>query len=203
MVVGTGAPQRREIASRHFGDNYELVFMTPGIDEKQIRHSDRFELTRGISNAKLDALLTAVEADAELKSRVAARSGSVAVTFDQVVDWEDETREKPESKEEAAAFIQSYSNDKVGTVMTTALYCFTTEKRSTQSNVTMTYYRDIPKEAIDRIVDRGVCANTAGAFVVEDEDMKKSLIRIEPGTEDEVRGFCPAAIHSLIKECSE
>lgn len=200
MVVGTSSPRRREIAQTHFGDAFELVFLSPDIDEKQYRSNDPFALTSLIAHGKMAALREKVAEDAELVAQIAQRPGSVAVTFDQVVYFHGEIREKPESEEEAVAFITSYSNDQLGTVMTTALYSFGTDKLLARPNTTLTFYRAIPAEVVARVVERGVCFHTAGAFVVEDAEMKDYLIKIEPGTEEEVRGFSEGSVRALLGE---
>lgn len=203
MVIGTSAPRRRQIAQVHFGADYELVYISPDIDEKQIRAADPFALTNGIALAKMAALLERVASDAELQRRLAERSRSVAVTFDQVVDYHGEIREKPESVEQAVAFIRSYSDNELGTVMTTVLYAFDTDTQVAMPNTTMTYYRAIDDAAIARIVERGLCLHTAGGFVVEDEDMKRSMIRIDPGTEEDVCGFCEKSVHALLTQVQD
>lgn len=202
MVVGTSSPRRREIAQAHFGDAYEIVCRSPDIDEKQFRSTDPFSLTSMIAHGKMKALLEKVAEDADLQAQIAQRPGSVAVTFDQVVYYHNQIREKPESKEEAIAFITSYSNDQLGTVMTTALYSFSKDKLLLMPNTTLTFYREIPADVVARVVERGVCFHTAGGFVVEDAEMKRSLIKIEPGTEEEVRGFSEKSVRALLRDLS-
>ncbi|CBZ36840.1 hypothetical protein, conserved [Leishmania donovani] len=200
MIVGTSAPRRREIAQRRFGSTYDLVYLSPDIDEKEIRDSDPFTLTRAIAQAKMDELRAKVARDTALQDRVAQRPGSVAVTFDQVVDYHGEIREKPESEQQAAAFIHSYSNDNLGTVMTTVLYDFGTGKQVSMPNTTLTFYGEIPDETVARVVERGACLRAAGGFVVEDVDMKRCEIRIDPGTEEEVCGFCEKSVRALLED---
>ncbi|GET91437.1 hypothetical protein, conserved [Leishmania tarentolae] len=200
MILGTSAPHRREIARRHFGATYDVVCLSPDIDEKQIRDSDPFTLTHAIAERKMDALLAKVADDLVLQECVAQRPGSVAVTFDQVVNYHGEIREKPDSKEQAVAFIRSYSNDNLGTVMTTVLHDFGTGKQVSMPNTTLTFYGEIPDETVTRIVERGVCLHTAGGFVVEDVDMKRCEIKIDTGTEEEVCGFCERSVRALLED---
>ncbi|KPA84627.1 hypothetical protein ABB37_01149 [Leptomonas pyrrhocoris] len=200
MVVGTSAPRRREIAQTHFGDAFDLEYLSPDIDEKQFRSADPFSLTSLIAHGKMAALREKIAEDADLQARLAQRPGSVAVTFDQVVYYHNEIREKPESLEEAIAFIRSYSNNQLGTVMTTVLYSFAQDRMLSMPNTTLTFYREIPADAIARVVERGQCFHTAGAFVVEDADMKKSEVKIEPGTEEEVCGFSENSVRALLDD---
>ncbi|KAK7199708.1 Maf-like protein [Novymonas esmeraldas] len=198
MVVGTGSAGRRAAAALHFSSSYELVYVSPDIDEKQIRHVDPFILTSAIAHAKMAELRAKVAQDTELQDRIARRQGSVAVTFDQVVYFHGEIREKPESVEEATAFIRSYSNNELDTVMTTVLHDFDTHVEASMPNTTRTFYREIPEEAIARVVQRASCLHNAGGFSVSDVDMKSSEIKIEPGTEEDVRGFCAASVRLLM-----
>ncbi|SYZ68621.1 Maf-like_protein [Leishmania braziliensis MHOM/BR/75/M2904] len=200
MVIGTSAPRRREIAQRHFGAAYDLVYLSPAIDEKQIRDSDPFALTSAIAQAKMEELRAKVARDTALAHRIAHRPGSVAVTFDQVVDYHGEIREKPESQEQAVAFIKSYSNDNLATVMTTVLYDFGTGKQASMPNTTLTFYGEISDETVAHVVERGTCLHTAGGFVVEDADMKRCEVKIDPGTEEEVCGFCENSVRALLAD---
>ncbi|KPI90862.1 hypothetical protein ABL78_0095 [Leptomonas seymouri] len=198
MVVGTSAPNRREIAAAHFGATYDLVFLSPDIDEKQFRSPDPFALTSTIAHGKMAALREKIAVDADLRDRVAQHTDSVALTFDQVVYYNNDIREKPESRAEAIAFIRSYSNHHLGTVMTTVLYSFAKDRTLSMPNTTLTFYRAIPEDAIMRVVERGQCFHAAGAFVVEDEDMRRSEIKIDPGTQEEVRGFSEMSVRTLL-----
>ncbi|KAG5494646.1 hypothetical protein JIQ42_02261 [Leishmania sp. Namibia] len=200
MVVGTSAPRRREIAQRHFGAAYDLVCLSPDIDERQIRDSDPYALTRKIAHAKMKELRAKVARDAELQRCIDQRPGSVAVTFDQVVTYHGEIREKPESKEQAVSFIMSYSNDHLGTVMTTVLYDFETGRQVSMPNTTLTSYGEIPDKTVACVVERGTCMHTAGGFVVEDEDMKRCEVGIIIGTEEEVCGFCEKSVRALLTD---
>jgi septum formation protein len=202
MVVGTSASRRREIAKAHFGDVYDLVYLSPDIDEKQFRSNDPYSLTSLIAHGKMAALREKIIEDAAFQARIAQHPDSVAVTFDQVVYYHNEIREKPTSREEALSFIKSYSNDELGTVMTTVLYSFAKDLLVSKANTTLTSYREIPEDAIARVVERGQCLHTAGAFVVEDVDMQKSEIKIDPGTQEEVCGFSEKSVHALLEELS-
>lgn len=198
LILGTSAPHRRSIAVQHLGDEYDIISISPDIDEKEFRSTDAYELTRHIAEDKMLAVLEKVKLNPSLLHDVSARAGSVAVTFDQVVVWKGEIREKPSSAEEAYRFIKSYSNSSLDTVQTTAVHSFALGKTLTESNKTTTYYNDLCAEDIHRVVSRGVCLHTAGAFVVEDADMAKNMESIDPGSQEEVQGFCISAVRSLL-----
>ncbi|EPY25237.1 septum formation protein [Strigomonas culicis] len=213
MIIGTSATRRREIAMLHFGDAYELVFVSPDIDEKALRDSDPYKLTEVIARAKMDAVLDQVRGGEsegtakrpqvdgkDLAVCLQERRRCVAVTFDQVVVWRGEIREKPESKEESLHFLATYSNSSLDTVQTTCLYDFDTQKWVTVPTKTTTYYRELTPERIQRVADKGHVMHAAGGFTVEDADMLACMIKIEPGTQEEVQGFSVAAVSHLLKE---
>lgn len=198
MVVGTSAQQRRSLAAEHFGNRYALVFISPDIDEKGIRDTDATLLTRRIALAKMKAVQLHIEKDSALSARLQSLPGSVVVTFDQVVVWNDAIREKPADSEECKRFIRSYSNSSVATVQTTVLYRVDTMKQDSFTNNTMTYYGELPDDLTDRVIGRDHCLNSAGALVVEDSDMLSRMIRIDPGTMHEVQGMCARAVEQLL-----
>lgn len=200
MVVGTSAPRRRKFAEKNFSADFEFVFLSPDIDEKKIRAKDPYELTRAIAKAKMEAVLGLIQSDEALTAKLKERPGSVAVTFDQVVVWKSEVREKPESEEENKRFLLSYSNDSVTTVQRTALRSLDDpRKRLYGSNTTTTYYSTVPEDVIDRVIARGESRHTAGGFVVEDEEMGEYVTRIDPGTSEEVQGFSARVIRTLLQ----
>lgn len=100
MILGTSAPHRRAMATKHFGTVYDIVSLSPNIDEKSVRAETASALTHSVADAKMDAILAAVEADDSLSSRVASRPGSVAVTFDQVVVFDDEEQQPQQHLQE-------------------------------------------------------------------------------------------------------
>ncbi|CCW70600.1 unnamed protein product [Phytomonas sp. Hart1] len=200
MIVGTSAVGRQKLAVKYFEDTFQLIFMSPNINEKNYRSSCPETLTKLIAEAKMDKIRQLVEDDEKLRHSIRAHPLSVAVTFDQVVVWAGEIREKAVSEAECRAFIRSYSNSSVGTVETTSVYHFALQKMASASNRTMTYYREIPDDAIERIIARGACKRSAGALIIEDEDMKARMIKIDPGDEEAVQGMCVQVVRELLKQ---
>ncbi|CAD2216334.1 septum formation protein [Angomonas deanei] len=200
MLIGTSARRRREIAESHFSRRYHMEYLSPGIDEKEIRSDDPYELTHRIAEAKMDALLTRVQDNSSLVGKIQSVDGAVAITFDQVVFWNGQIREKPESREEAIRFIKDYSASQLSTVQSTCVYSFTLRKRLSQATHTTTYYETLSEDDILRVVAQGDCLHSAGAFVVENADMKKHMIKIDPGTEEEVQGFSASTVEHLLSQ---
>ncbi|CCW62769.1 unnamed protein product [Phytomonas sp. EM1] len=198
MIVGTSSERRQQLAVKHFSDKFELLYLSPDINEKAYRSSCPETLTKLIAEAKMDRIRQLIESDEKLRLSVHSNQHSVAVTFDQVVVSGGEIREKPVSDVECRAFIRSYSNSSVATVQTTVVYHFATKKMVSAPNHTMTYFREISDEAIERIVARGACRHTAGALIIEDQDMLARMIKIDPGDADAVQGMCVQVIHNLL-----
>lgn len=200
LIVGTSSPSRQPIIEKAYAGQYELVFLPPDIDEKQIRSPDALQLTRRIAEAKMACVLAKIEKDEELIKRIMASAVVNVLTFDQVVVWGDEIREKPFNLAEAKRFLRDYSDSTVSTVMTTVLCNFHSKKQAYRQNTTRTYYGEISQKKIDRVVERGKSMSAAGGFVVEDPDLQSCMKRIDPGTMEEVQGFCIRAVNELMAE---
>ncbi|EAN96881.1 hypothetical protein, conserved [Trypanosoma cruzi] len=194
MVIGTSSRRRADILVEHFTGAYkEFITISPEIDEKEWRSTDPFDLTKVIARAKLQAVLE------KLKDMHPAPKHGVVVTFDQVVVKDGEIREKPTSVEEAKKFIASYSNSSVRTVAAYVVYIIDSGKIKVGEKETVTYFSAYNDDVINRVLARGVCMNTAGAFVVEDEDISCHVVR-NLGTLEAVQGVDPAALELLIKQ---
>lgn len=200
IVVGSSSTSRRPIIEKTYAGQFDLIFISPEIDEKSIRSRDALQLTRRIAEAKMAAVLRKIEADDELVKKLQGSTTAVVVTFDQVVVWGNEVREKPFDLAEAKRFLRDYSDSTVSTVMTTVLTNFHNKKQSYRQNTTRTYYKEYNQKTIDKVVERGRTLSAAGGFVVEDPDLQAHMKRIDPGTLEEVQGFCARAVAELMAE---
>jgi predicted house-cleaning NTP pyrophosphatase (Maf/HAM1 superfamily) len=138
------------------------------------------------------------------------------LTGDQVAVHRGTIREKPESREENVAFLQSYRGNYVETVAGTVLVRVhpsyrgnkgTEEEgepqshflRSSTVNHTKTSFRaDLPDEVILRVVNRGDSMICCGGFVVEDVDLKEYISDVEPSLEA-VTGLDVEAVGNLMQ----
>ncbi|RNF13013.1 septum formation protein [Trypanosoma conorhini] len=195
MVIGTSSARRVELLKSHFagGVHREFIALPPDIDEKAWRSPDPFELTKLIARAKMQAVLE------KLKDAHPHLKHGVVVTFDQVVVKDGEVREKPESAEEARRFLKSYSNSHVGTVAAYVVYSLDTGKLTVGENETDTYFSAYGDDVVERVLARGACMHTAGAFVVEDEDISRHVVR-NVGTFEAVQGVDPIVLERLMKQ---
>ncbi|RNF11543.1 septum formation protein [Trypanosoma rangeli] len=194
MVIGTSSTVRAKLLQNYFSDVYqEFLKLSPDIDEKAWRSPDPFELTRLVACAKMRAVLE------KLKHTHPHLKHGVVVTFDQVVVKDGEIREKPESVEEARGYLKSYSNSNVRTVAAYAVCSLDTGKMKVGEHETDTYFSAYDDDVVERVLARGACMHTAGAFVVEDEDISRYVVR-NVGTLEAVQGVDPVALEHLMKK---
>lgn len=78
------------------------------------------------------------------------------------------------------------------------MYNFALDQWKYRHNTTTTYYRSIPADVIERVAHRKSSQGSAGGFAVEDEEMLKCMIKIEPGIVEEVQGFCARVIDDML-----
>lgn len=200
LVVGTSSPSRQPLAEKAFGAQYEVTFIHPDIDEKCFRSTDALQLTRRLAEAKMKAVLAKIEADPELVKRLESNSVVYIVTFDQVVVWGNEIREKPYDLREAKKFLRDYSNSTVSTVQATVFFNYHTKQQSFRHNTTRTYYGEISEKVINKVLETGAPLCAAGGFVVENPDLQACMKKIDPGIMEEVQGVCTRAINEMISE---
>src|SRR5690348_16127972 len=105
IVLGSSSKWRREVLERL---GYQFSCMSPDIDEKAIRHPDPKEMTLMIARAKGQALLSKVLTSFRKKHNSIAKfvedkqisEPTLLITSDQVVSWNGQVREKPESAQQ-------------------------------------------------------------------------------------------------------
>lgn len=202
LIVGTASESRRALVEKAYAGQFELIYVSPDVDEKSIRSPDALQLTRRIAQAKMKSVLQLVDADEELVKKLSAASASFIITFDQVVTWGNEIREKPFNAAEAKKFLIDYSESAVSTVMTTVMVHYPSRREGYKQNTTRTYYGELNHKTIEAVLTRGKYASAAGAFTVEDPDLQQCMIRIDPGTQEEVQGFCIRVSNEMMTELS-
>lgn len=104
---------------------------------------------------------------------------AMLITFDQIVLYKTQVREKPESREEAVEFLSSYSNDAVSTVSAVVVTHVPSGIQRSGVDFATVYWKEIPDEVVQRVVDRGEVMSSAGGFLVEDVDLNKLIKGID------------------------
>lgn len=186
VVLGTSSKWRRALFEKHFPE-YGSDFMKPDIDEKAIRAELPEDMTVAIASGKADALVP----------RLAGRE-VLLVCMDQVVCCDGVVREKPESEEQARAYLQSYQQGKGATCVNgIAVHSTSTGKRVTGVNTASAYWKPFPDAVIDGLVKKGDIFTCAGGFVVEDPELGSYLDRTE-GTMDAIEGLPIKPLRELL-----
>lgn len=164
--------------------------MAADIDEKAIRDDDPEKLTLLLAHAKADALLPQI------------CSSSILITSDQVVVCGGAILEKPESEDQARKHLQGYAQSPAITVTAVVVTNTGTKKRLEGVDVAKVLFRVIPSFVIEQLIQRGAILQNAGAFSIEDPQLKDYIIRIE-GEPESVKGLPKEMTKRLIKAVRE
>lgn len=166
---------------------YEFEVMPAYIDEKAIRHDDPKELVLLLAKAKADALLANITEPALL------------ITGDQVVAWKGHIREKPRDENEAREFLQTYHEAPAETVSSVVVTNTKTGKQAWEVDIARIYFKKIPRDVIDKFIERKDIFNRAGGFAIQDPFLQPSIEKIE-GTVDSIIGLPKELTRRLIEE---
>lgn len=184
IILGSQSTGRRGVMESM---GYQFETMNPNIDEKAIRFDDPKKLTLALAHAKADALIPKITEPA------------VLITSDQVIAWNGKILEKPENKVEAREFLRGYAAHPLETI--TAVVAVNTETKERREGVdtVKVFFRTIPENIIDDIIDEGEIFFLAGGFSVEDPKLKEYIIKIE-GAIDSVIGLPKELTERLMKQ---
>eukprot|EP00466_Bigelowiella_natans_P007967 jgi/Bigna1/144889/aug1.92_g19597 len=179
IVLGSKSQTRQDIL-REMG--YEFEILPANIDEKAIRCKSAHDLVLKLGHAKADAV-----------------EKVFLITGDQVVVHEGRILEKPESDEEARAFIKGYSRSPPQTVGSVVLTDVQSGRRWARVDTAKMFYREIPDQIIDKLIEEGKIFHSAGGLRVEDPLVSPYIISIE-GTKDSIMGLCKADVKFVLRE---
>lgn len=166
---------------------FEFEVMIADIDEKAIRSDDYQLLPLLIARAKTEKLLTKISDDA------------ILITSDQVVVCNGELREKPESKEIAWHYLESYSIFPAQTNTAVVVTNTKTGKKREEVDIARVYFKKIPPSIIDLLIQEGKILNTAGGFLVEHPLLQPYIEKIE-GDIKSITGLPLKLTQKLIQE---
>lgn len=162
------------------------------LTEKAIRHNDPMEMPVLIAKAKAEAIM-------EKERMLNWKEPAILLTFDQIVLYRTNVREKPESYAEAVEYLSSYSGDAVSTVSAVVVTHVPSGIQMSSIDIATVYWREISPEVVKRVVDRGAVMNSAGGFLIEDEDLN-GLIKGIDRPVDSVMGMPVDLTKRLIKD---
>ncbi len=166
---------------------FSFEVLVSDIDEKAIRSNNFEELPLLIARAKTEALLKQIHEPALL------------ITADLVVVCHGELREKPKDKEQAKAYLESYSLHPAQTHAAVVVTNIATGKSSEGVDTATTFFKLIPQSVIDQLIEQGDVLRAAGGFIVDDPLIAPYVERIE-GEMESVIGLPLALTKRLIKE---
>jgi len=186
VVLGSSSKWRQGVFLRRFPE-YGAEFMDPAIDEKAIRAERPENMTIAIAEAKADALLPRLEKEVLL------------LTLDQVVVCERVVREKPEDEQQARAYLASYQRG-AGASCVNGLVAHNTRtgKRVTEVDIATLYWRPFPDSVVDHLLTNGEIFTCAGAFNVEDPELRPYLDRTE-GSIDSIVGLPVKTLREMLR----
>lgn len=205
VLLGSSSKFRRslfkrvlEIANKESNnvvfEQIELDSMVPDIDEKAIRRPDPSDLTKAITTAKTDKLLEMLEDEPELKKKL-----DLLVCGDQVIGFNGEIREKADSQKQVKEFLQSYGltghpAEAFSCIEVTNL---NSGKRIIEVGVAKTFFKQVPDDVVQKLIDKEDILVCAGAFVIEDELLAPYIDRIE-GELETMQGMPKVLVKDLL-----
>lgn len=186
IILGSASKGRKEILENA---GYEFEVMAADIDEKAIRFSDPQKLTLALANAKADALLPRIKKPVLL------------ITSDQVVSWNGQIREKPESENQAREYLRTCAEYPSETVTAVSVTNTKTGERKGGVDLAKVYFNAIPREVIEKYIREGTPLAHAGGFTITDPIIRPYVQKVE-GAEDSVIGLPMKLTKKLMREVS-
>ncbi len=186
IILGSSSQWRQGIM-RKLGMPFTV--MTADIDEKQIRHDIPEKMVVMIAEAKAAAILPKI------------KEPSILITADQVVRCNGEIREKPADEAQAREFLKSYNTYPAETINAVVVINTQTGKTAKGVDLSKIWYKSIPDNVIDALIEQGDILKSAGGFIHEDPLLYPYIDHLE-GTSDSIDGLPIALLEKLIDEVS-
>ena len=180
LILGSQSLSRKIVLERA---GYHFDVMQADIDEKVIRSDNFFELPLLLARAKAKSLLNRISEPALL------------ITLDQVVVCNGVLREKPETKEQAKEYLESYSVFPAETITAIVVTNTTNGKQQEGVDVSKIFFNPIPSDVVVELIQEGKIFQAAGGFMVEHPIIRPYINRIEG-----IEGLPLLLIERLINE---
>jgi len=206
LLLGSASFSRKLILSEMNIPYHKVV---RPIDEKALgdRSTDApSKLVLTLANAKMNHLVSEIQAgncDSEIPQSTNNKEW-IVLTGDQVVTHCGNILEKPESIEEAKAFVSGYATSPCCTVGSCVLtHLPSGEQVSGVETATIHFKPTIDGSLVDKLVEEGApILSCAGGLMVEHPLVKEQIGRIE-GTEDSVMGLSKDLVERLLDEMKD
>ncbi|CBN74646.1 conserved unknown protein [Ectocarpus siliculosus] len=192
IVLGSSSGYRRRIMDSL---GWEFSTASPDVDEKAIRDPDPRKMCAEIARAKARALAERLDKPA------------VLITADQVCLFDEghgrgeEVREKPESVEEAKAFLRSYSCRSVKTLSALCVTNLDNGRAAEGVHESTVAWREISPAVVDDVIARGNVMGSAGGFALEEPGLRSLVDKIE-GSVDSVLGLPVELLCTLVERAT-
>ncbi len=169
---------------------YTFEVMPADIDEKAIRNGDPKALTMALAKAKAEALLPRINEPALL------------ITADQVVLWNGEVLEKPETAEQARRFLEGYAYHPPRPINAVVVTNTASGLQAGANDENTVYFRPFPGDVIEKLIGEGSVFSQAGAFSLENPLIAPYIERFE-GTLESIEGLPIKLTEQLLKKVQE
>lgn len=183
LILASQSPRRKEILQEA---EYIFEIIPANIDEKSIRHDDHHLLPLLIAKAK--ALRIAE-----------SYPDAVIIAADQVVVWNNQLREKPQSKEQAAQWLTHYHHHPA--LVINGIYVINTTNgvhaQTTETGICE--FAPIPQDIAHHIAQKGNMMDAAGGFKVADPDVAP-YVHITSGTTLSFKGLPLPELEELLRD---
>lgn len=202
IVLGS-ASFTRKLILKEMGVKY-LICVRP-INEKGLGDREKdipSDLVLTLAKAKMDHLLTEIK-EGRCKEEIPEQKEFVVLTGDQVVTCQGLIREKPESIDEAKAFVASYAESPPSTVGSCVLTHVPSMIQVSGVDIATIHFNDPPASLVDKLVAQDEpILSCAGGLMVEHPLVKKYITKID-GTQDSVMGLSKDLVLRLLQELSK
>jgi septum formation protein len=186
IILGSQSKGRQYVLKQA---GYDFEVMPADIDEKQIRSTNYEELPLLIAREKAKKLMESISEEV------------ILITSDQIVVCDGELREKPENEEEAFRFLKSYGEFPARTIAGVVVTNTRTKKSAEGLDMTTTYFKPIPDEAIKQMIQEDLVMHGAGAFIFQDPLLQPYIDHYQ-GAIDSIIGLPLQLTERLIREVS-
>lgn len=187
LILGSASVGRKSVLEKA---GYDFEVMISGIDEKVIRSNNFEQLPMLLAKAKAEALLQKIKEPALL------------ITSDQVVVHNKQLREKPSDRQQAKEYLLTVHKHPSQTNTAVVVTNTQTRKQSQTLNIATVYFRKIPDQVVEQLLEEGKVMQAAGGFIVNNPLIRPYVLHIE-GTEDSVIGLPLVITQQLLAEVSE
>ena len=211
IILGSASEWRQNLLRQIVAD-FEVI--TPDIDEKAIRRDDPGELVQALAEAKSRAVQAkyAVVADRSAtgtngqppasSEQATIKEPAIIITSDQVVVFNGEIREKPESEAQARQWIAEAHVHPSETWTAVHVVNTATGQVASGLDVARHWFKPIPREVADLIIAKGYWSRSGGGFNVEDPLVIEYAEKSE-GPQDSIMGLPLELTKKLIDEVSK